>query len=209
MGTLVFLLTFLGLLVISAFVLHACLTRRWARARRMALLGGGWLGLYVAALLGVAALSTAPPLTPDQERCFDEMCFSALRTALAAPGPGGVAYRVTVQLRNAARRTTQRPDSAAIHLCDGAGPCFEPAAAGASAWAQLVHQPIAPGGSTTQEILFMLPAPLAAPYLLVTEGGLPSGLIIDDENSPFHAQTMIRLVPAPAPQGRGGRGWAL
>ena len=127
MGAFLLLINVLGLVVLVGSILAALIRRRFAVVRRLSLIGGAWLALYGAALLAVSLTSAPVQLAPGQERCFDEMCFSVTQVTASAVGAPAAAqryYTVTIQLRNAARGTAQKPDSPAVRLIDQRGQLY-------------------------------------------------------------------------------------
>lgn len=203
LGDLLFLASVLGifaLIIISSIAL----LKRNRRLARNTLLGIlVWLIAYTIALLGVSLLTPQTVLALRHEHCFDEMCFSV--TQVTTPKTignsphqltaTGLFYVVTVQLRNAALRAPQKPDSPSFVLVDAQGHSYSPSQA---AQQGIEQQPewnsqLQPGEVQSREIIFDVSAVLRQPGLLIAEGGWPTPLIIGDENSPFHQKTEIRL----------------
>jgi hypothetical protein len=205
-GTVAFLITFL-FLVFSLVVLVVSLVRgQTRRAWRWGSLLISWMVVYTLILLGVSLTSQAPTLEAGQEHCFDEMCFSMqhlTRTStLAANRANGVYYIVDVRLRNAARRTAQKPSNPQIWVVDAQGQAYrqmvsaDPGRTGQPATgSQLWGQRISPGEAADRLIAFDLPESISSPALVITEGsGFPTDVIIGDENSFLHPKTIFRMV---------------
>jgi hypothetical protein len=207
LGTLLFLATVVGALAVLIALVYGVFSRRRRLIRLLLIIAAVWLVVY-SALLVVASLLTPPQvLQAQQERCFDEMCYSVLQAATQSTvGAGeqtqtaqGLYYVVTVQLRNASQRTAQKPDHPAFFLDDGQGHHYQLSLAAQQALGQ---QPIwdarlQPGEKQSRVLVFDAPATLLQqspqPRLGVTEGSWPTPLIIGDENSPWHRVTVIQL----------------
>lgn len=203
LGELLFLISIFGIFVL-AIVFFIALLRRNQRQARNSLLGIlGWLAAYAAVLLGASLLTPQTVLALHQEHCFDEMCFSVTQVATAktignAPRQritNGIFYIVTVQLRNAALRAPEKPDSPSFVLVDTQGHSYDPSQEAQQAVGQ---QPswdsqLQPGEIQPREVVFDVPALLQQPGLLISEGGWPTRLMIGDENSPFHQKTVVLL----------------
>src|SRR5262245_49202922 len=77
LGTLVFLATVAGALGVVIALVCALVARR-RRLIRAVLIGSAiWIATYGVVLVGASLLTPQRVLEPRQERCFDEMCFSA------------------------------------------------------------------------------------------------------------------------------------
>jgi hypothetical protein len=203
-GTLIFIATVLAMLGGVIYSIYFLFAHRPTRARNGLAGTIVWLVVYVAAMIAASLLTPQTVLNQGQERCFDEMCFSATQVSTArtlgtgdgAQSAQGIYYVVTVQLRNASVRTPQRPDSPSFALADSGGRTYTPSAAGQQAIGQdpAWNTKLQPGEVAPREVVFDAPASLQDVYLLVAEGGWPSAWIIGDENSLFHKKTAIRLA---------------
>lgn len=200
MGILAFLIGCIGLLIALIRLSYQLVTKQYRRVWKTArLLGFGLCG-YMVALLLVSLTSSPRILEAGQEHCFDDICVSVLQVA-RRPDHG---YVVTVQIRNAGRGRTQRPDHLAFRIVDRQERTFHPTQVYATPSAttttdstllnQFWNQPLVVGQPVTHHIGFDLPADAEEPLLISTEGGWPTMLIIGDENSFFHAQTAFRLT---------------
>jgi hypothetical protein len=208
LGTLVFLATVAGAIGMVITLIYAVIARR-RRLIRAVLIGSViWIATYSVVLMGASLLTSQRVLEPHQERCFDEMCFSALQaTTQTTLGAGakaqtaqGLYYVVTVQLRNASQRTAQKPDHPTFFLVDGQGHEYQPSPTGQQAIGQ---QPtwetrLQPSEAQPRTLVFDAPALLwqqaPEPRLGISEGSWPTPLIIGDENSPWHKKTLIQLI---------------
>ncbi len=211
--SLIFIATFLGILVITVAVVVAVVGRKRKLASRFALLLGVWLISYCGILLVVSLTSSQTTLSLNQEHCFDEMCFSVIgfdkaktiNTTSSQATAQNTFYLVQLQLRNAARRIAQKPDSPDFVVVDQQGHSYSYSQVATIALNNLS----APTGATTifwetklnpaeksvRTLAFDLPSTIVNPCLVVSEGGWPTQLIIDDENSFFHQKTQICLNP--------------
>ena len=211
-GMLVFLGTLLGLGVCAILLVVALLTRRGARAARIAALALGWVAIYVLVLLAVSFTSRPAYLAPGQERCFDEMCYSVQAVATAhtlGAAPNALTAQgdyviLILQLRSAAKGTAQKPSEPDLFMIDARGQRYSPALNAGSelnlplgqpvTGAQLWSVPVPPGESLRRTVAFDLPAGLAQPALVISEGiGPLSAVVIGDEGSLFHAKTEFLL----------------
>jgi hypothetical protein len=207
-GSLAFLASILALAAGLAGLLFSLVTRRNKLALRIALGMVAWIGVYAALLLIASVTSAQQILGPGQEHCYDEMCFSVQKVTTAQTLTGGkkevkaagIYYVVSLQLRNDAKRVAQKPSHPQVWAVDQQGHTYAgilasgdfPGAPVDSA--QLWDQKLQAGESQVRTLAFDLPPAAANPFLVVTEGGGPTFLIIGDENSPFHAKTVFQLV---------------
>jgi hypothetical protein len=178
-AALLLIATALVVLALLVAVVAFAARRRWARSLRALSALGLVLALYAAALLGASLIAPHRTLRIGQWKCFDDWCASvtsAVRT--------GDTVQLSISVRNQGRRR-QAPDTPRMWLIDD-GRRDEVSVPGlASAIAgrfTVTLPPIALTASST-----------GRPMLLVTEGGFPSGLVIGDENSPFHPQRAWQL----------------
>jgi hypothetical protein len=207
-GTVLFLASVVGGLGALTLLGYAVVRRRRRLARSVLLASLLWVVVYGALLIGTSLVTPQQILAEGQERCFDEMCFS-ITQAVTQPTlgtgtqPRGTFYVVTMQLRNASRRVAQKPDHPTFFLDDAQGKHYLPSPSGQQAFGQ---QPtwetrLQPGETQARLLVFDAPASLQLqtpqPRLGITEGSWPTPLIIGDENSPWHQQTVIRLTVHP------------
>jgi hypothetical protein len=217
LGMLVFFATILAFGAGIVVIAIALLTRRCRRAGQMSLLLLGWAAVYAGILLEVSFTSQPRYLGLDQERCFDEMCYSVTSVKITPSLTGGFGlkiqakgnfYVLTVQLRNAGRGAAQKPSYPVLMVVDAQGrqyphflseaqiinwgsPTSLPGVA-----APLWGEKIPAGESASETVAFDLPADIRQPGLAVTEGiGPLSAIIIGDEGSLFHAKTEFLLAP--------------
>lgn len=139
------------------------------------------VSVYSFVLVGFGLASRPKVLALGEPKCFDDWCFVVRKV-------GQVGQKLTVECAtlNQGRRG-QKPDSPKLFVVfDGVAvphtwPALGDRVEGHSENAGTIKIDV-PGGTTAVD-------------LLVTEGGGPSGLIIDDENSPFHRKAIWHLLP--------------
>jgi hypothetical protein len=215
-GMLAFFATILGLITGVIVIALALLTRHPQRAVKVVGILLGWLGLYTVILLVVSLTSWPRYLGLNQERCFDEMCYSVTSVTITHTMTNALVhtfqaqgnyYVLTVVLRNAGRGTPQKPSNPALFVVDAHGNRFPNLinATGGS-WGEPTNLPglveplwgekIQPGQSASRTVAFDLPVDIQQPGLVVTEGiGPLSVVLIGDESSFFHAKTEFLLTP--------------
>ena len=148
--------------------------RQWRRSGITGLALAALIAAYGASLVGVSIFTPARELAIGEWKCFDDWC-----AAVTSATRSGDAIEIELSVQNRGRRP-QAPDTPRAWLMHGA----ERDELDVPELASRV-----PGGSTRKlpAIRIVLPA-AERPQLLVTEGGLPSLLVIGDDNSPFHPQ---------------------
>jgi hypothetical protein len=173
-----------SLLLVAAALLVAVLMvagltyaarRRWRQSAMTMVVLAVVVTAYGVSLVVASASAPARDLAIGEWKCFDEWCAS-----LTSVIRSGSAVEVVLSVQNRGRRE-QAPDTPRVWLLhDGRRD-------------QLDLPDLAsriPGGSTRQLPGIRVVAPATdRPRLLVTEGGLPSVLVIGDDNSPFHPQS--------------------
>ncbi len=216
-GILAFFSTILAIMVGVILIFVALVTHRPRRAGRVALILLGWLGLYAVILLFVSWTSHPRLLDASQERCFDEICYSVTSVKVAHSLTNGWGYSfiakgnyyvITVQLRNAALRTAQKPSNPELSVIDAQGKLYthyidqdmlELLGSATNLPGRvdpLWGQKIQPGETASVWVVFDLPTDVRQPGLVVSEGiGPLSAILIGDEGSFFHARTEILLKP--------------
>jgi len=203
-GTLLFLGTILGVLGCLVYMIYTLVTHR-VRRTLVCLLGlGVWLGIYTLIMIAVSLATPQTVLVKGQEHCFDEMCFSVtdvmtmrtVGTGTQRQAAQGIYYIVTVQLRNAARQTPQKPDHPTLYLVDRAGHQYDSFSGGQTIIGQSPQwdRRLQPGEVQARAVVFDVPLEVQQPHLVVAEGSWPTPLIIGDENSLFHPKTEFSLA---------------
>ena len=175
----IFLLVFLASVTLIFSLACQTLLQRWANARKTAFVLAATLFVYAAVLIGVSLRSREETLPMGAVKCFDDWCVrvkSARRNA----------NQLTIHLETINRgRRAQAPDSPQAFLVEN----------GHAKPVDIPNLKDKIEGGSTNQISVNIPLPVEAKNLsfLVTEGGGPSLLIIDDENSPFHAKSTWTL----------------
>jgi hypothetical protein len=178
------ILSFLATAILLARAAILALLRRFASARRALQYAAAVAAIYLAALLLVSLTSHERRLALGEDQCFDDWCTSVTKIEQRRPQTV-VLLRVT----NQARRVRMRPDNPHIEVRDARGESFAPAMDDGVP----LDKTLGPGESFTKQIVFELPPATERPVFVVTEGGWPSRLVIDDENSFFHLKTVTPL----------------
>lgn len=168
-----------GLLAAGALAAAAWLRGQRRSAARRLVAGVTLGGLYAAGLLGVSVTSTERRLAIGEVKCFDDWCV----TVRSAPHVAGHSDQrhLAIAVLSRARRVAQRPDNPAAFLVTDAGE--------EQIRVPGLDQRLAPGQEALLQVTLTVPTAARDPRLLVTEGGVPSQLVIGDENSPWHAHS--------------------
>lgn len=181
----VFTLVFLVVFVIELVLLVRGIVQLLKKSQRgkVTLLWAGWLAVcYLIVLVGVGVSSRAKKLAIGQRKCFDDWCFVVTGSEWVAGG---------LDIHAAAVNTGRRahaPDSPKLYsIVDGKLSTLE-----CSAIRDRIE------GHSERPLTLHVAAPSRAKVeILVTEGGGPSMVIIEDENSPFHAKSTWDVTPSP------------
>ena len=211
------LLMFLGtafLLGVSGLVFLYGLIRKNRLVIRAALLSGiGLAAAYFGLLLIVSAASHERVLAPGEQKYFCEIdCHEAYSVAgvtrAEGTAPNTTRYLVRVKVWFDKDTISSRrpldvplyPNPRTAYIADASGSKYFPKDAPQGLVAAFTR-PIRPGESYLVDLAFNLPAAIVNPRLYITNGELPTRLLIGHENSPFHAKIWFALEPA-APTGR-------
>ena len=207
--SLIFIATCLGVLVSIVTIVLAVVRRNWKLAAKFGLLLGP-IG-YFSVLLLVSLTSSQTRLALNQERCFDEMCFSVIgvNKVKTVSNPSaqitaqGSFYLVQLQLRNAAKRLAQKPDNPGFEVVDQQGHTYSYSQIGTAVLTNvqsvtginttLWETKLEPAEKSVRTLVFDLPSKVANPCLVISEGSWPTPLIIGDDNSFFHKKPQICL----------------
>jgi len=194
--------------ILALFVLGYSLFRRqWTRAKRIFLLLGSFLAVYVVVLLSVSFFSPPRVLAMRQNRCFDDWCLS-VEQVVQQPTVGiaptvitahGVFYLVTMRVSSLARAIPQRALDAEVYLLDARGLHYDPDSSGQQVLnaigqgGQPLNSELAPSGSFIHTAVFDLPKSSSHLSLVVTHGLFPDVLVIGSDQSFLHKPTIIQL----------------
>jgi hypothetical protein len=204
LNELLFVFLFLGTLIELVLALIAAANWRTTVAKRRGLaLGMGW-GVYLAFVFGVAAATPQRIIAMNQDRCFDEMCFTVVHVEVvsqlgAENNPEkatGKFYVVTVQVTSRSRGRNQSEKGLRALLWDS-GHYFSPSDRGQRAWdafhgtAASLTARLSPGESVVSVQVFDVPRDLTAPGLVLTPGSRQGSS--SSTNAPFHKPTIMQL----------------
>ncbi len=174
-------------------------TLSWARRERanakrgMAWIAGIW-ALYLGALLTVSLTQPRHVVSPGQQQCFGDMCFTVTGVE-QLPGflirDGSRLVRVTVRVSNRASRGVQAESLMRAYLIDAEGRLWQqsPGISGVPLTAQ-----VGAGDSIVSEPIFKVARDATGLGLVLTRGrGLPQMLVIGDPDSWLHRPTVVSL----------------
>ncbi len=191
-GDLLFLASFLMLLVLLARSLWLVVRGNGLALRNTARFTAGFVVCYAAALLTSSLATPRRYFHPGQRRCFDDWCL-AVNSIEPTAAPG--AWTVTVRIESVAKRVRQRERGVALALEDQqghrylAGPALD----------RPVTDEVGPGESFTTTIPFRLPANTRPSGIVVRHSRFPTAFIIGDDSSLFHVPA-LHLVRVASPQ---------
>ncbi|HET7234417.1 MAG TPA: hypothetical protein VFJ16_30665 [Longimicrobium sp.] len=215
----------LGALGIS-FVILLARGSRFA-ARRVAMVGAGVAGAYLAALSAFSLATGAREVEPGNAKYFCEIdCHLAYSVvdarrldSIGGARADGAWELVTVRVwfdpgTTSARRgdAPLTPNPRLARLVDAGGNAYAPSASGlraleAERGEQVpLSRALRPGESYTTTLVFQVPAQVRAPELLLTENDPVTRLLIGHENSLLHHPIPFRLADSsitPNPWVRG------
>lgn len=171
-----------------------------ARSRRRRALGilGGWaagFGIYLAAVIAVSLASPRRVVPLREPQCFDDWCISVDRVE-ASPEDAEVLYTVDLLLHSRARGRAQREKGVRVYVLDGLGRRFE---AEPDPGAVPLDLLLGPGESAVATRRFRLPADAPTPGLVVAHGRFPGLFIAGDDQSLFHAPSVVQFPEATLP----------
>ena len=208
MNELLFVLLVLVSLIVVGIIGAMAARRRWSAARRMGwVLGASW-AVYLVVVFAVAAATPQHIFVMNQERCFDEMCFSAVHVeSVAQLGPASRPVRAAgrfyvVALRVTCRSRGRAQSEGGLHpLLWDSGRRFQVSREGMRAWQESngrtagLTDRLGPGESVVSVQIFDAPPDLRAPGLILTHGFTP-GYFVIGECPLFHQPTIMRLDPS-------------
>ena len=203
---LLFVLLFLGTLVTLLWILILTVRRHWARAKRLGLAVGIVWVVYLAIVIGTAAGEPQHILPMNQDRCFDEICFSVVDFAVVSQlGPAaspvkaaGKFYVVTVRVSSRSRGRAQSENGIRARLWNS-GEYFPVSNRGEQAWeashgmTSSLTARLNPGESVLSVQVFDVPADVPSPGLVLDHGFTP-GFFVIGECPLFHKPTIVQLA---------------
>jgi len=197
-STLLFILTGLVIFIALVLLLYQLARRQFAKARTTALVLGGVVVVYFAALSIASLTSTSGELPLNQNKCFDEWCAAVTNIAPAAAAGGQQDYVVTLRIANTGRGRAQRPDSPRVFVIDASQNVYDVSPAAQAAFEAQngpqapINQLIQAGTTFTTNVAFRVPANSRA-SVVITEGGWPTYFIIGDEGSLWHKKSLTPI----------------
>lgn len=208
MNELLFILLVLVTVIAVGIVAVMAAQGRRSAARRVGWVLGATWAVYLAIVFAVAAATPQRVFAMNQERCFDEMCFSVVHVESAAQlGPAsdpvraaGRFYVVTLRVTGRSRGRAQSEGGLHALLWDS-GRRFRVSSEGMRAWAESNGRTAAltdrldPRQSVLSVQVFDVPGDVKAPGLILTHGFTP-GYFVIGECPLFHQPTIMRLNPS-------------
>ena len=187
---LLFVLFFFG--VVGMVLRAAFLNVQGHRVRALTILRR--LGMFIAAYVGVIIiLSMVLPrrmLTVGDPICFDDWCVAVNKVSKKEIGQSAW-YRVDFKMSSRAKRTPQRETDLTIYMTGDRGERFEPRPSGSITPFDVT---LAPGESVVATRVFIVPAKVNNPGIVVThEGGFPIGWFIIGYESWFRKPTIVLI----------------
>jgi hypothetical protein len=155
--------------------------------RNLAWIVGIWV-IYISVLLTVSLRAKAPSVPAGQERCFNSLCFSIVRTETVPgylPKRGEHLVRVSLRIANHSEKRSPGDSHLKLYLVDSRGRRWEQAAG-----LEGVHlaTSVGPGETIITAPVFKVADDADGLTLVLTHGRmLPHLLIIGDPDSFLHA----------------------
>lgn len=199
------LLILMVLCTAAAFVtvVVAVARRRWAFARRLALVATlAWI-VYLGVGTVVALTAAQHIMARGEDRCFDEMCYAVTgwsRTPSTTAGRSS--YIVDVRITNRSRGRAQREIGRKGVIIDRSGQVYEASGEGMIAKPTMDAPPypgldaeVEPGQSLETKLVFDLPGNVENPgFALGSNLALnPARIVIGDEAHFLHRPTVVPL----------------
>lgn len=204
MGALLMLMTIGGLLAAAVLLAVAVYAKKtWLRNF---VLGGVavWFIFYIAMLFGFSATSEEKNLALNEQKefcgfyldCHMHTAVTDVRKTktIGDRRANGEFYVVTVKVFSNAKRATLGFGGLKLHVIDVDGKRYPhvPEAEKPEPW---FDRPVPAGDSFEREVVFDLPVDVKDPRLdMHDDGGLIEKILIDDEDSIFHARNYFKLL---------------
>ena len=167
--------------------------------------------MYGTLLVGAAFLSRERTLHPGEKKYFCEMDCHLAYSVVATAEPGRGLRAVTVQtwfdpstIASFRGNAPLTPNPRTLYLVDGSGRRYAPSGPATKAWEQEhggstpLTRVLVPGESYATTFVFEAPATARGLRLFLGDPLGPENLIIQHENSPFHAKIYFALPAAAA-----------
>jgi hypothetical protein len=176
----VFLLVFLVSVILLLRCVYLLIRRRTTEAKKSSVVLALMVGIYGVALVAVGIGSQNEALTLGHVKCFDDWCVRVNDATRE-----GNSLKIRLDTLNRGRRAQAPDEPHAFIVADGRTiPVTIPS----------LTDRIEGGSINPIDVNLPVPGETRQVGFLVTEGGGPSMLVIDDENSPFHAKSVWNLT---------------
>ena len=205
-GMIATIFLFLSILLILGLILRAfylVIRRRWAGLGRTVAVLGIYLLVYGIILATVGMASPRRVLEPGQPECFDEWCAAVLRLTPAeqdavaiCPAAGDEqVWVVTLEVSSQAKRVRQRELGIQAYLEDESGNryavCGQPQP-DANGVLHGLSDALDPGDSFQVRLAYAVPQNAGLAGIVISHGLAPGKLIIGDDESLFHQETLLK-----------------
>lgn len=201
-ATLIFILTFLFFVFSIVTTIYFLFQGQRNQAKRGIVILFGGLLCYGVVLFGFSLTSKNKYLPLNQDKCFDDWCASVVRITKESSDTDNT-YWVTLKISNQARGRDQKPDHPAVYVVDDRNNKYLQSETKKLEYEKQhgqqrsITSKIEAQSSYETTIAFVLPKERKG-YVVITEGGFPTPLIIGDEGSFLHKKSMTPLA-APSP----------
>ena len=200
---LLLILVVLGTAAALIAAVVALVFRRWALARRFAVVVVLVWGVYLGVGTVVAVKAPQHIMAVGEDRCFDEMCFAVTGwNRMPSTSAGRSWYLVDVRITNRSEGRAQRELGRKGVLIDRSGRVYEVSEAGMRAKSPVGAPPfpgldaeVGPGQSLTTRLVFELPKEVDSPGFALGSNLAfnPARIVIGDEDHFLHWPTVVPL----------------
>ena len=202
---LVFLVSFVGVLVAGTRIAWRLARGRTGDAKRSAMRLTAFLGLYGIVLVAFSLATPQQRMAIGETQCFDDWCIAVVSVArqpeIGNVSAKGVFWIVATKVSSRARNR-QRETGAFAYLTDRRGRRFDASTEGQVALerAGIAGSPLTafvePGGVFESRLAFDVPRDATDLAFVKASGWFPVAFIIGDPGSFLHRRTVVTL-PAP------------
>ena len=204
LGDLVFIPSFLFVLIWCVRIAVAAARRRWPQMRRSARTLAWFGAVYAVTLIAVSVALPRGIHAPGDRHCFDDWCMAAVSASLGEgaetgcrASPGTRIWIAVGEVSSVAKRVRQRELGAWLELEDRAGrrylPCGGPLSRGGEP-ARALADELGPDESFRVALPFSLPQAAEPAGLVLRHGAFPGVVIIGDDQSFLHTPALLRLT---------------
>ena len=188
-------------------VLLSLVRREQAKVKRgLVWLAAVW-GIYLAVLIGTSFVQPRRSIAPNQDQCFNKMCFAVIGVeelprflGRGQAGDGSRLVRVKVRVKNRSREKAEADRLIQAYLLDAKGRRWDQTR---GVNGNLLSSKLEPGGEMVSAPLFKVPAGATGLQLVFTHGNWQRGvLILGDPDSWWHRPAVVTLgeaTPVPKP----------